>query len=128
MGIQPDTIGIVVQDMAKALAFYRSLGLDIAEGQDADPHVEVATANGYTIGFDAEAMVRQLDPEWHDTSGQRISMQFKCDSVAEVDATYTRLMAAGYTSYKEPWDAFWDQRFARVKDPDGNIVSFFAPL
>ena len=27
-----------------------------------------------------------------------------------------------------PWDAFWGQRYAQVKDPDGNVVDLFAPL
>ncbi|MBC8161026.1 MAG: VOC family protein [Roseiflexaceae bacterium] len=128
MAIQPDTVGMVVHNMADALAFYRIMGLEIAEGQADEAHVEVTTPNGYTIGFDAEAMVRQIDPDWQDGAGQRIALQFKCDSPAEVDDVYQRLMAAGYTSYKAPWDAFWDQRFARVRDPDGNVVSFFAPL
>ena len=30
--------------------------------------------------------------------------------------------------HKEPWDAFWGQRYASVKDPDGNQIDLFAPL
>jgi len=29
---------------------------------------------------------------------------------------------------KEPWDAFWGQRYALVEDPDGAHVSIFCPL
>jgi len=29
---------------------------------------------------------------------------------------------------EEPWDAFWGQRYAIVRDPDGNGVDLFAPL
>ena len=35
---------------------------------------------------------------------------------------------AGYDGHKEPWDAFWGQRYAQLRDPDGNDVSLFAPL
>jgi uncharacterized glyoxalase superfamily protein PhnB len=28
----------------------------------------------------------------------------------------------------EPWDADWGQRYAQVKDPDGNSVDLFAAL
>jgi uncharacterized glyoxalase superfamily protein PhnB len=45
-----------------------------------------------------------------------------------VDAAYQRLTAAGYAGRKEPWDAFWGQRYATVLDPDGNSVDLFAPL
>ena len=38
------------------------------------------------------------------------------------------LVAAGGRGHKEPWDAFWGQRYAEVLDPDGNVVDLFAPL
>jgi uncharacterized glyoxalase superfamily protein PhnB len=41
---------------------------------------------------------------------------------------YAELMSAGYESQHEPWDAFWGQRYATVRDPDGNGVDLFAPL
>lgn len=37
-------------------------------------------------------------------------------------------VGAGYASHLAPWDAFWDQRYATVYDPDGNSVDFFAAL
>jgi hypothetical protein len=37
-------------------------------------------------------------------------------------------VAAGYDGHKEPWDAFWGQRYAIVHDPDGNTVDLFAEL
>jgi hypothetical protein len=33
-----------------------------------------------------------------------------------------------YEGYREPWDAFCGQRYAMVKDPDGNPVDLFASL
>jgi catechol 2,3-dioxygenase-like lactoylglutathione lyase family enzyme len=123
-----DTIGLIVRDMGKSLAFYRLLGLPIPDGHDDADHVELPTPGGPTLGFDTEEMVRRLYPGWQEPSGQRINLQFACESPAEVDAVHVRLVAAGYASYKEPWDAFWGQRFARVADPDGNVVNLFAPL
>ena len=41
---------------------------------------------------------------------------------------YAQLLEAGGTSHKEPWDAFWGQRYAQVADPDGTIVDLYAPL
>ena len=38
------------------------------------------------------------------------------------------MIAAGFASKSEPWDAFWGQRYAQVVDPDGNDVDLFAPL
>ena len=41
---------------------------------------------------------------------------------------FAELVAAGYDGHLEPWDAFWGQRYASVRDPDGNGVDLFAPL
>jgi uncharacterized glyoxalase superfamily protein PhnB len=129
MGLQPDMVGIVVADMGRALSFYRLLGLEIAEGQEAEPYVEVITPNGYRISWNTEAMVKSIDPEWTaPTGGPRVSLAFKCDSPAEVDSTYQKIVASGHGSgHKSPWDAFWGQRYAVVTDPDGNPVDLFAP-
>ena len=48
--------------------------------------------------------------------------------LAEVDATYEKLVAAGYESRRAPWDAFWGQRYATLLDPDGVEVSLYAAL
>ena len=69
-----------------------------------------------------------LDPGWVEPVGHRMELAFRCDTPAEVDATYRKLEAAGYAGHKEPWDAFWGQRYAVAVDPDGNRVSLFAPL
>jgi uncharacterized glyoxalase superfamily protein PhnB len=128
MAIKPDMVGIVVKDMAASLRFYRLLGLAIPEGVESDPYAEVITANGYRISWNTVEMVKGIYPDWEEPVGHRMALAFKCDSPAEVDATYSALTAAGYEGYKEPWDAFWGQRYAMVKDPDGNPVDVFAPL
>ncbi len=121
-----DTVGLVVQDMAKSLEFYRTLGLAIASQEDQAPHVEYQGAQGYTIGCISQAVVQQTDPKWIASFGQRLNLQFKFDAPTEVDAAHQRLVAEGYESYQEPWDSFWGQRFARVIDPDQNVVNLFA--
>ena len=129
MTVKLHTVGIVVSDMAKSVAFYRALGLPIADGEEHSPHVEVTNPDGYTIGFDTEEAVLASDPKWRrPEGGQRVNLQFECGSPAEVDATYAKLIAIGAGEYKVPWDAFWGQRFGRVTDPDGNVVSLFAEL
>ncbi|MCC6187627.1 MAG: VOC family protein [Anaerolineales bacterium] len=126
MAIQPDMIGMAVRDMGAALKFYRMLGLDIPAGAESEDHVEVIMPNGYRLAWDTETMMKQFMPDWVQPVGQRMTLAFLCDSPAEVDATYRRLIAAGYASRKEPWDAFWGQRYAIVVDPDGNGVDLFA--
>lgn len=120
-------VGYVVKDMAATLAFYRILGLEIAEGVEGEDYVEVITANGYRLSWNTEAMTKQLYPHWNGGSG-RIAVAFKCATPTEVDDLYAKVIEAGYQSEKEPYDAFWGQRYAVVYDPDGNSVDLFAPL
>ncbi|MGE0000366.1 MAG: VOC family protein, partial [Ilumatobacteraceae bacterium] len=42
--------------------------------------------------------------------------------------TYAAMTSAGFDGHLEPWDAFWGQRYATLRDPDGNGVDLFAPL
>jgi len=124
-----DMIGLVVEDMAASLAFYRRLGLDIPADADNEPHVEATLPNGLRFGWDTVATVRSFMPDWtKPTGGNAVGMAFLCDSPAEVDKTHADLVAAGYRSHKDPWDAFWGQRYACVTDPDDNVVDLFAPI
>jgi len=129
MAVQPDMVGMVVRDMASALRFYRLLGLDIPAGVEGEPFVEVTTPNGYRISWNSLEMTKGIYPDWvEEPVGQRVSLAFKCDSPAEVDALYQGIVAAGYQGHKAPWDAFWGQRYAVVVDPDGSLVDLFAAL
>ena len=120
-------VGIVVSDMAASLAFYRRLGLALPEDADSEPHVEVEVG-GVRFAFDTEEVVRSFDPAWTPPSrgGHRTALAFECAGPAEVDAAYAELTGAGYAGHLEPWDAPWGQRYAVVRDPDGNPVDLFA--
>jgi catechol 2,3-dioxygenase-like lactoylglutathione lyase family enzyme len=122
-------IGLVVADLGKSLAFYRRLGLDIPSTADAEPHVEVALPGGVRLAWDTAENVRSFDPSWSTPSGSsRIGLAFACDDPGEVDRVYADLVQAGYEGHRQPWDAFWGQRYAVVHDPDGNGVELYAPL
>ncbi|MFC6023563.1 VOC family protein [Plantactinospora solaniradicis] len=124
-----DALGMVVADMARSLAFYRRLGLEIPAEADAEPHVEFELPGGLRLLWDTIATVQSFDPTYsHVTGPGRTSLAFRCADPAEVDATYAALIEAGYDGHLKPWDAFWGQRYAAVLDPDGNGVDLFASL
>jgi catechol 2,3-dioxygenase-like lactoylglutathione lyase family enzyme len=123
-----DALGVVVSDMARSLAFYRRLGLEFPDGADAEGHVEAALPGGLRFMLDSEDVVRSFDPGWERGTATSVGLAFLCDSPADVDRVYAELTAAGHRGHKEPWDAFWGQRYAQVKDPDGHGVDLFAPL
>jgi catechol 2,3-dioxygenase-like lactoylglutathione lyase family enzyme len=123
---QLDAIGLVVDDMARSLSFYRHLGLDLPADADAQPHVEAELRGGLRVLWDTVETVRSFDPGWQPPAGgQRMGLAFACATPAEVDATYGSLVSLGYEGHKPPWDAPWGQRYAMVYDPDGNSVDLF---
>jgi catechol 2,3-dioxygenase-like lactoylglutathione lyase family enzyme len=129
MPAQLDAVGVVVDDMARGLAFYRELGIELPPDADEQPHAEAALPGGLRLLFDTADTIRSFDPDWQPPpKGQhRIELAFHLDTPAEVDDLYGRLTSLGYHGHKQPWDAFWGQRYAIVHDPDGNAVSLFSP-
>jgi catechol 2,3-dioxygenase-like lactoylglutathione lyase family enzyme len=124
-----DFIGMVVADMTATLAFYRRLGLDVPDDAETQAHVEVTLPNGMRLAWDTLEGIRSFEPDWVQPTGpNRISIAFKCDTPADVDKVYGELVGAGHHGQREPWDAFWGQRYATVADPDGNAVDLYAQL
>jgi len=122
---QLNAIGIVVSDLSRSLAFYRALGLEVPDG---DGHVETSMPNGVRLMFDTEDVIRSFEPGWTRATGNQSALAFECASPSEVDEVYARVVAAGFEAHKEPWDAFWGQRYAQLRDPDGVPVDLFAAL
>jgi len=124
-----EVIELVVHDMARSLAFYRRLGVDVPDDADHEQHVEATLPGGLRMAWDTEATIRSFDPDWAPpTGGHRMALAFRLDSPGDVDSAYDELVAAGYEGHKAPWDAFWGMRYAVVHDPDGLAVDLFAPL
>jgi catechol 2,3-dioxygenase-like lactoylglutathione lyase family enzyme len=126
---QLDAFGIVVSDMARSLAFYRKLGLEFPEGSENEGHVEAQVGGGLRYMLDTEDVVRSFDTEWQRPSGGHAhGGAFRCDSPEVVDRLYAELLEAGGGKHMEPMDAFWGQRYAQVRDPDGTVIDLYAPL
>jgi catechol 2,3-dioxygenase-like lactoylglutathione lyase family enzyme len=124
---QLNAIGIVASDMTTSIRFYRTLGLDVPETPD-EGHVDTFLPNGVRFMLDSEETVRSFQPEWKRETGNQLALAFECASAAEVDEVYARMVAAGFHGEKEPWDAFWGQRYAQLRDPDGVGVDLYASL
>jgi catechol 2,3-dioxygenase-like lactoylglutathione lyase family enzyme len=126
---QLDAFGIPVSDMSRALAFYRKLGLDFPEGAESEGHVEAQVGGGMRYMLDTEDVIRSFDADWRrPTDGHLHGGAFRCESPEEVDRVYAQLLEVGGSAHKEPWDAFWGQRYAQVRDPDGTVIDLYAPL
>jgi len=124
---QLNAIGIVVSDMERSIRFYRVLGLDVPE-TPGEGHVDTFLPNGVRFMLDSEDTVKSFRPDWTRQTGNQIGLALECESPAEVDAIYAEAIAAGFHGEKEPWDAFWGQRYAQLHDPDGVPIDLYAAL
>jgi uncharacterized glyoxalase superfamily protein PhnB len=121
-----NAIGIVSSDLGRSIAFYRLLGVELPE--DGEGHIEAELPSGVRLMLDCEDVIRSFRPDWTREAGNQLALAFECSGAEEVDELYERVTSAGFDAEKEPWDAFWGQRYAQLRDPDGVPVDLFARL
>ncbi len=115
-------VGLIVEDMGRALAFYRRLGLDIPPEADGRPHVEVKMAGGVTLFWDT-AFVATYDPDREPPAGgSRMLPEFFFEGRGAIDAAYADLTSHGYRGRRAPFETAFGAYMAMVDDPDGNTV------
>jgi uncharacterized glyoxalase superfamily protein PhnB len=123
-----DAFGLICEDMAESVRFYRMLGLDVPEGAESEQHVDIELGGGVRLMIDTIELVKSFS-DWEPASGgHRMSLAFRCHDATDVDRVHAALTGVGYRSVADPFDAFWGQRYATVSDPDGNPVDLYAEL
>jgi uncharacterized glyoxalase superfamily protein PhnB len=132
-----DQINIVSGDPGASIAFYRRLGIDIAEdGIWRTPsgihHVNAARRDARStmqLDIDSTTFARLWNTGWQGAADLRgrVVVGFKLASRPAVDAVYADLTGAGYPGLQAPYDAFWGARYAVIEDPDGIAVGLMSP-
>jgi len=124
--MQLDAISVSSRDLRRTVEFYSLLGFVFPEFTADQNHLEPITKPGdVRLMIDEHEFVKSMigaepKPPTHS------SFAMKCEDAVTVDAAAARVKAAGFTVIKEPWDAFWGQRYAIVADPDGYMIDLFA--
>jgi len=123
-------INLVAKRFDETLKFYRLLGIDIPDPKTQPPGALHAPANmrsGIEFAIDNEYLARIYNAAWKSDAGSSsVVLGVSLGSREEVDATYAKLVAAGYKSRQPPYDAFWGSRYAIVADPEGNDVGLMS--
>jgi uncharacterized glyoxalase superfamily protein PhnB len=122
-----NAIGIVVSDMARSIRFYRLLGVDLPE-TPGEGHIDALLPSGVRLMLDSEEVIKSFRPDWVRAAGNQVALALECARPGDVDEMYRRAVDAGFHGEKEPWDAFWGQRYAQLADPDGVPVDLYAAL
>ena len=128
MKLKLDAIAVTSRNFNESVKFYSLLGFTFNEFSEDEKHIEAITAIGEVrLMIDNADLIQEITgivpvPPTHS------SFAILCDSVALVDETVALIKKNGFEIVKEPWDAFWGQRYAIVKDPDGYMIDLFAHI
>ena len=109
-------ITLATHDMARAVRFYRMLGLEIIYGGDEATFTSFHAGTSYL-----NLIVQPVEQKWS-WWGRVIFYH------SDVDALHASVIAAGYRADTAPRDAEWGERFFHLTDPDGHELSFAWPL
>jgi hypothetical protein len=113
--------------MARSIRFYRLLVLDVPETAD-EGHVQPVLPGGVRLMLDTEAVIGSFWPERTRATGNQPSRRSSVRARPRSTSSTPRVLDAGFRGAKEPWDAFWGQRYAQLLDPDGVPVDLYASL
>jgi len=121
-------VGVASSDMKKTAEFYGILGFDFSNADLTQDHVEPVTPEGSTrLMIDSNQMIKDIFGE-EPVQGNHSTFAIEYSTVEELNNVADKLTKAGYVFKKEPWDAFWGQRYAIIADPGGCLVDLYARL
>ncbi len=114
---------LITQNVPVLADFYtRVLGVE-AEGDDV--HTELKTEGASLAIFSTKEMENLAPHSMQGAGSGNFTVAFE---VKDVDAEYERLKALRVRFVKPPTTYPWGNRALWFRDPDGNIVDFFAVL
>ncbi len=124
-----DQLNVVVEDMERAVDFYRRLGLEVPDTLPAwQKHHRTADQVGaIDLDLDSVRFAKQWNAGWPE-GASGVVVGFRVRSREDVDALYDELTGAGHPGQQPPYDAFWGARYAIVEDPSGNAVGLMSPV
>ncbi len=127
MKAQINLITIWTDDIDRMKSFYHQVvGFKIIN--DLGNYVEFEN-EGARFAICLREVMYGYSGEYQKTAtGQGFELAFPCESPADVDQSFQKLIEKGATSIHQPEDMPWKQRTALFADPDGNIHELFAEI
>ena len=77
--------------------------------------------------IDSKEVVKNIIGE-EPKPGNHSMFAIEYENGKEIDNISNKVKESGFTIVKEPWDAFWGQRYAVLEDPDGYRVDLYAEI
>ena len=119
-----DGFGLLVEDMAKMIRFYRDvLGFEIKEAEDANNVYLVKDGTLFLLygRKDFEDMTSRRYEYIKGLNGH-FEIALYVDTFEEVDNAFKKAVENGATPVLEPELEPWGQRTCYIADPEGNLI------
>jgi catechol 2,3-dioxygenase-like lactoylglutathione lyase family enzyme len=107
-----NAVTLATHDMARAVQFYSSLGLEMRYGGSSAGFTSFRVGDGFL-----NLITQPPDRSWS-WWGRLIF------HVSDVDSTYELARSHGLEPEAPPRDADWGERYFHLTDPDGHELSF----
>lgn len=120
-------IGIVCSNLEKTIEFYSLFDLEFKQ-EGGPQHYEALSSQGLRIMLDSVDLIKEINPDYVHKNHSNIVLCFEQSSPDLVNSLYEKVTSNGALAVKEPCNAFWGQRYASIKDPDGNQVDIFSNM
>ncbi|MEP7292744.1 MAG: VOC family protein [Chloroflexota bacterium] len=129
MGLEIYMVVVIVEEMPRAVEFYRRLGIEIPAGSESQENVEIKMGNMSFLLCTKRSNARwdrmNTEPA---SGGYRMMLEFYLTSREALDAKYAEMIGYGYAAHVAPYEVTPTLYFAMIDDPDGNTVLLSAFL
>ena len=112
---------LLVEDMARSVAFYRRLGVSFPDDVASRPSVVVDLGGGHNLVL-STSFAGNVHDYVAPAGDARTFLEFFVDGDDAVDALYAELTGAGYRGRRAPFRTDFGAWMAFVDDPDGTTV------
>ena len=115
---------LITNDVKRLVEFYEPI-LALEAKKTGGDYAEFATGVGVLAIFSEDAQEKYIPGSAEAAKNKSVVLQFR---VADVDQEYRRLQGLVKTWVKPPATQPWGTRSIYFRDPDGNLVDFYAPI
>jgi catechol 2,3-dioxygenase-like lactoylglutathione lyase family enzyme len=114
---------LITNNVQELVNFYERVLL-IKADRSSEQYAEFRTGVGVLAIFSAESQEKYIPGSAEGAVNKSLVLEFRVDNV---DQEYARLQSLVRVWVKTPTTQPWGTRSIYFRDPDGNLVDFFAP-